>query len=188
MTWLTLLLAFLQIGFFSIGGGYATIPLIQEQVVDNYHWLSMQEFTDIITISQMTPGPLAVNTSTFTGIRILGIPGAVLATFGCVISGFVICLCLYCFFSKYRSAGPVFTVLRGLRAASIGLIAASAGTILAMALAGSTVLGGFQIPVNLIAVALFLLSLLLLRKFRLNPILVMAVSGAAGAVIYFIPW
>ena len=181
MTWLTLLLAFLQIGFFSIGGGYATIPLIQEQVVDNYHWLSMQEFTDIITISQMTPGPLAVNTSTFTGIRILGIPGAVLATFGCVISGFVICLCLYCFFSKYRSAGPVFTVLRGLRAASIG-------TILAMALAGSTVLGGFQIPVNLIAVALFLLSLLLLRRFRLNPILVMAVSGAAGAVIYSIPW
>ena len=64
----------------------------------------------------------------------------------------------------------MFTVLRGLRAASIGLIAASAGTILAMALAGSTVLGGFQIPVNLIAVALFLLSLLLLRKFRLNPI------------------
>ena len=82
----------------------------------------------------------------------------------------------------------MFTVLRGLRAASIGLITASAGTILAMALAGSTVLGGFQIPVNLIAVALFLLSLLLLRKFRLNPILVMAVSGAAGAVIYSIPW
>ena len=131
MTWLTLLLAFLQIGFFSIGGGYATIPLIQEQVVDKYHWLSMQEFTDIITISQMTPGPLAVNTSTFTGIRIMGIPGAVLATFGCIISGFVICLCLYCFFSKYKSAGPVFTVLKGLRAASIGLIAASAGTILA---------------------------------------------------------
>ena len=188
MIYIQLFLSFLQIGLFSFGGGYAAMPLIQEQVVDNYHWLSMQEFTDIITISQMTPGPLAVNTSTFTGIRILGIPGAVLATFGCVISGFVICLCLYCFFSKYRSAGPVFTVLRGLRAASIGLIAASAGTILAMALAGSTVLGGFQIPVNFIAVALFLLSLLLLRKFRLNPILVMAVSGAAGAVIYSIPW
>ena len=175
MTWLTLLLAFLQIGFFSIGGGYATIPLIQEQVVDKYHWLSMQEFTDIITISQMTPGPLAVNTSTFTGIRIMGIPGAVLATFGCIIS-------------KYKSAGPVFTVLKGLRAASIGLIAASASTILAMALAGSMVLGGISIPVNGIAVVLFLLSLILLRKFHLNPILVMAVSGVLGAAVYSIPW
>ena len=187
MTWLTLLLSFLQIGFFSIGGAYATIPLLQVQVVDTYHGLSMQEFTDIITISQMTPGPLAVNTSTFTGIRILGLFGAVLTTFGCVISGFVICLCLYRFFSKYRNAGPVFTVLKGLRAASIGLIAASAGTILTMALAGTTVLGSVTLPVNGIAAALFAVSLFLLRKFRWNPILVMAVSGVAGAVIYSLP-
>ena len=97
-----LLISFLQIGLFSVGGGYATIPLIQEQVVNIHKWLTFQEFTDIITISQMTPGPLAVNTSTFVGIRIAGIPGAIIATFGCVISGFIISIALYNFFNKYR--------------------------------------------------------------------------------------
>ena len=79
---LQLAVTFFQIGLFSIGGGYAIIPLIQEQVVERFAWVSQKTFTDIITISQMTPGPLAVNTSTFIGIQIAGIPGAVLATFG----------------------------------------------------------------------------------------------------------
>lgn len=73
---------FLQIGLCSIGGGYATIPLIQAQVVEGRHWLTLQEFTDILTISQMTPGPLAVNVSTFVGLRTAGIPGAIAATAG----------------------------------------------------------------------------------------------------------
>ena len=73
-----LVLVFFKIGLFSIGGGYAIIPLIQAQVVEHYGWISQKTFTDIITISQMTPGPLAVNTSTFIGIQIAGIAGAVL--------------------------------------------------------------------------------------------------------------
>ena len=71
---------FFKIGLFSIGGGYAILPMIKEQVVLAKHWLTGQEFTDIITISQMTPGPIAVNTSSFVGIRVAGIPGAVVAT------------------------------------------------------------------------------------------------------------
>ena len=84
---LNLFTAFFKIGLFSIGGGYAVIPNIQEQVVTARGWISQKIFTDIITISQLTPGPLAVNTSTFVGVRIAGLPGAVLATLGCVISG-----------------------------------------------------------------------------------------------------
>ena len=76
MIYLQLFLSFLQIGLFSFGGGYAAMPLIQDQVVTRYGWLSMAEFTDLITISQMTPGPIAVNSATFVGIRIAGIPGA----------------------------------------------------------------------------------------------------------------
>lgn len=76
MIYLELFLSFLQIGLFSFGGGYAAMPLIQGQVVNGHHWLSMTEFTDLITISQMTPGPIAVNSATFVGIRIAGIPGA----------------------------------------------------------------------------------------------------------------
>lgn len=82
MIYLELFLSFLQIGLFSFGGGYAAMPLIQGQVVNGHHWLSMTEFTDLITISQMTPGPIAVNSATFVGIRIAGIPGALVATLG----------------------------------------------------------------------------------------------------------
>ena len=80
-----LFLKFLKIGLLSIGGGYAIIPLIQEQVVNKAGWITEKMFTDIITISQMTPGPLAVNTSTFVGLQIGGIAGAAAATLGCVL-------------------------------------------------------------------------------------------------------
>ena len=82
MIYLQLFLSFLQIGAFSFGGGYAAMPLIQSQVVDHHGWLTMQEFTDLITISQMTPGPIAVNSATFVGIQIAGPLGALVATLG----------------------------------------------------------------------------------------------------------
>ncbi|CVI72147.1 Chromate transport protein [Clostridiales bacterium CHKCI001] len=179
-----LLISFLQIGLFSIGGGYATIPLIQEQVVNLHSWLSIQEFTDIITISQMTPGPLAVNTSTFVGIRIAGILGAVVATFGCVFSGFVISLILYRFFDKYRSAETVLNILKGLKSCSVGLIAASASTILMIAFFGTSTLDVAAFQWNLFAIGIFVTALILLRKLHLNPILVMILSGVAGYFIY----
>ena len=78
MIYLQLFLSFLQVGMFSFGGGYAALPLIQGQVVKTHSWLSMSEFTDLITISQMTPGPIAVNSATFVGEKIAGIPGALL--------------------------------------------------------------------------------------------------------------
>ena len=76
MIYFQLFLSFFQIGLLSFGGGYAAMPLIQGQVVQGHGWLSMSEFTDLITISQMTPGPIAVNSATFVGIKIAGIPGA----------------------------------------------------------------------------------------------------------------
>ena len=84
MIYWELLWSFIQIGLFSVGGGYASMPLIQAQVVDKYHWLTLTEFADIITISQMTPGPVAINSATFVGMRIGGIGGALVATLGCI--------------------------------------------------------------------------------------------------------
>lgn len=182
---LILLISFLQIGLFSIGGGYATIPLIQEQVVNIHKWLTFQEFTDIITISQMTPGPLAVNTSTFVGIRVAGIPGAVTATFGCVISGFIISILLYNFFNKYRKADTVLNILKGLRAVSVGLIASSASTILLIAFGGISKLEEAErVNINTMAIIIFAVSIFLLRKFKLNPMLMMVLSGTAGFFLY----
>lgn len=76
--YLQLFLSFLQVGLFSIGGGYAAMPLIQSEVVYGHGWLTMSEFTDLITIAEMTPGPIAVNSATFVGIRIAGVPGAII--------------------------------------------------------------------------------------------------------------
>lgn len=128
----SLFLSFFQIGLCSIGGGYAVIPLISRQAVTLEGWITAQEFTDIITISQMTPGPLAVNTSTFVGLRIDGFAGAVSATLGCVLPGLIISLLLWAFFDKFRASAPAQNALDTLRAVSAGLIASAAATILSL--------------------------------------------------------
>ena len=194
-TILELLTDFLQIGLFSIGGGYAVIPLIQEHVVDLRGWLSIQEFTDIITISQMTPGPLAVNTSTFVGLQIGGIPGAVAATLGCVFSGFVISLILCRVFDRYKKVRVWAETVKGLKAASAGLIVSAAMTIIVMAfswsgenMAGSTdplaKISNMMQNLNWIAAVIFSSALILVRKVHLNPILVMGICGLVGAAVY----
>lgn len=177
-----LVFVFFKVGLFSIGGGYAIIPLIQEQVVENFGWISRQTFTNIITISQMTPGPLAVNTSTFIGIQIAGIPGAVLATTGCVFSGICISMVLYRFFKKHSGSLYVFEVLKGLKASSVGLIISAAATILLMAFTGTDILSEVK-TIDWISAALFLCSLAALRKWKVNPVLIMAITGIAGLVI-----
>ena len=85
MIYLQLFLSFLQIGAFSFGGGYAAMPLIQEQVVLQHSWLTMDSFSNLVTIAEMTPGPIAVNAATFVGTQIAGIPGAIVATLGCIL-------------------------------------------------------------------------------------------------------
>lgn len=114
-----LFLQFLQVGLFSIGGGYATLPLIQQRIVETERWLSSQAFSDIVTISQMTPGPLAVNASTFVGLRIGGIAGAVTATVGCILPGFCLSLLLYHLFRRYQNLAGVTDILKGLKAAML---------------------------------------------------------------------
>lgn len=174
---------FFKIGALSIGGGYAIIPLIQEQVVERAGWVSEKVFTDIITISQMTPGPLAVNTSTFVGLQIAGVPGAVAATVGCVLCGVALSLALYAFFRRYRRSVYVFEVLGGLKAASLGLIMSAAGTILLLAFFGDSAPAPGARP-DWAALAVFAASLFALRRWKLNPILLMAVTGLLGVFLY----
>ena len=94
MIHLELFWSFFQIGLFSIGGGYAAMPLIQHQVVELHPWLTLEQFSDIITISQMTPGPIAINSATFVGLQLGGLPGALVATAGCVLPSCIIVLTL----------------------------------------------------------------------------------------------
>ncbi|CBZ05265.1 chromate transporter [Clostridium botulinum] len=183
-TIITLFISFLQIGLFSIGGGYAIIPLIQEQVVNSYKWLTLQEYTDIITISQMTPGPLVVNTASFVGIRIASISGAIVATLGSILSGFIISILLYNFFKKHKDIDSISNILRGLRSSSVGLIASAASTIILIAFFGTSSFNVKDISINITAIIVFIISLFLLRKYKLNPILIMILTGVVGLFFY----
>ena len=109
MLLIRLFLSFIQVGLFSVGGGYAAIPLIQNQIVNIHGLMTLEEFTDLITIAEMTPGPISINSSTFVGMRLSGPFGVILCTLGCIIPSFIICLTLAHFYYKYRSFEGVQT-------------------------------------------------------------------------------
>ena len=114
MIYFELFWSFFQIGLFSIGGGYAAMPLIQHQAVDVHSWLTMTQFADIMTIAEMTPGPIAINSATFVGIQTAGLPGAVIATFGCITPSCVIVMTLAYVYYRFRGLTMVQGILAGL--------------------------------------------------------------------------
>ena len=178
MIHLELFLSFLQVGLFSIGGGYAAIPLIQNQVVKFHPWLSMNEFTNLITIAEMTPGPIAVNSATFVGIRIAGLSGAIVATLGCILpSCFIVSLLAYIYF-RYKSVPALQSILSSLRPAVVALIASAGLSILQLVVFGENVIQFSKI--DWIGVVLFVAAFIVLRKLKWNPILVMCLCGVAG--------
>lgn len=174
MIYLQLFLSFLQIGLFSFGGGYASLPLIQEQVVTQHQWLTMSEFTDLITISQMTPGPIAVNSATFVGIKIAGIGGALCATAGCILPSCIIVALLAKLYFKYRNLTVMSDVLSALRPAVVAMIAAAGVSVLVSAFWGERI--NIQ-ATQWVLVAAFAVCFVLLRKTKLNPVWVMVIAG-----------
>ncbi len=181
MIYLKLFWSFIQIGLFSIGGGYAAMPLIQAQAVEQHAWLSINEFIDLITIAEMTPGPIAVNSATFVGIRIAGIGGAIVATLGCILPSLIIVSLLSYVYTKYKNISILQSVLKSLRPAVVALIASAGLSILLKVVFG----GGAMVlaNINVIGICLFAAAFFVLRKFKWNPILVMTLCGAAGLLL-----
>lgn len=185
MIYIRLFWSFFQIGLFSFGGGYAAMPLIQNQIVDLNGWLSMNEFTDIITISQMTPGPIAINSATFVGLQMGGILGAVVATLGCVLPSSVIAILLVKLYYKYREMSVMKGIMSGLRPAVVAMIASAGLSILVMSLWGEG--GTFSLAnFDFIAAVIFIAALVVLRLFKVNQIYVMLGAGILGAAAYMI--
>ena len=181
MIYLQLFWSFLQVGMFSIGGGYAAMPLIQAQVVDKYQWLTMGEFTDLVTIAEMTPGPITINSATFVGIRIGGVPGAAVATLGSIFPALIIVTILAVVYYKYKGLDLLRSILASLRPAVVALIASAGLTILIQ-----VVFGGEGIAwgnVNWIGVVLFAGAFFVMRKFKKSPILVMLSCGVLGLAV-----
>ena len=184
MTLLSLFWSFAQVGLFSIGGGYAAMPLIQAQVVDVRGWLSVAEFADLVTIAEMTPGPIAINAATFVGLRIAGVAGAVAATFGCILPSLLIVSLLARIYSRHQRGLVLQGVLGALRPAVVALIASAGLTILWQVLFQG--LPPVRTNFQWLGAALFAAAFVILRKLRWSPILVMLLCGAAGLGIGFL--
>lgn len=181
-----LFLSFLQVGLFSVGGGYAAIPLIQAQIVDVYKLMSLAEFTDLITIAEMTPGPISINSATFVGTRLAGPFGAIICTLGCIIPSFIICLTLAYFYYKYRKFSGVQIVLSALRPAVVSLIAGAGFSILLLGLFGSEDATMSFSNLRYIELGLFIGCLYILRRHKTNAISIIFGSGVVGTLLYFI--
>ncbi len=184
MLLIKLFFAFMQVGLFSVGGGYAAIPLIQEQIVNIHKLMTLEEFSDLITVAEMTPGPISINSATFVGMRIAGIPGVLLCTLGCIIPSFCICLILAHFYYKYRTVSGVQVVLGSLRPAVVSLIASAGASILMLGLfqaeLGEIVFSNLRI----VELVIFVAALVILRKYKVSAIAIILGSGVVGTVIY----
>lgn len=181
---LDLFLSFLKIGLFSIGGGYVAMPLIQAETVTQHSWLTMQEFADLVTIAEMTPGPIALNGATFVGQRLLGLPGALIATLGFVLPSLVLMSLLTLVYLRFRAGKGMQVMLSSIRPVVVALIASAAFSLLKNALFGHATPAWAAL--SLPALVLCLLAFLLLRTRKASPILVMALCGGAGLLLYLL--
>ena len=183
---LDLLFAFLQVGAFSIGGGYAAMPLIKSLTVDSHAWLTAAEFADLVTIAEMPPGPIALNAATFVGMRMAGFPGAIVATLGCVIPSILIVSILSWLYARYKSGKVMQSILGTLRPVVVALIASAAVTLIRVACTASS--GGFSLPGCLLMIAAFLALRVKVKGKAISPILVMALCGAGGILLHVVGW
>ena len=182
MSWMIyweLFWSFVKVGAFCVGGGYASMPLIQAQVIDEHGWLTMQQFIDIFTISQMTPGPIGINAATFVGTKVAGLPGAVCATVGFVFPSVIIVLILAHVFFKDGDIGPVRGILNGLRPAVVALICSAGLSFVFLALWNTEALPKDFTKIDLIGVIVLPISLWCIRH-KMSVIKLLCMSGVLG--------
>ncbi|MFI3266211.1 MAG: chromate transporter [Rikenellaceae bacterium] len=174
MLYLQILFVYLKIGFFGFGGGYAMLSLIHNEIVVNHQWLSEMELTDIIAISQMTPGPIAINSATYVGYSVTGnIWGAILATLAVCTPAMTLMLLITRFYIKLRDNKYISSAMEGMKPMLVAMIASAAVLLLS---SPENCIDTFS---WIILGAAFILSL-----FKVNPILLIVLAGVAGFIIY----
>jgi len=185
---LSLFLRFCQIGILGFGGGYAILPLIQDVTVQTEGWLTQAEFTNLVTISQLTPGPILLNSATFVGTKMAGIPGGLVATLGSVTPSFFLILLLSMLYFRYRNLNAIKGMLRVLKPAVVGLIA-SAGAAILLSVLFPAAVGGWRditgiAQFDIIGLALAAGAYAAIARFKVNPMVVIAAGGLIGGILY----
>ncbi len=190
MLFLKLFLVFSKIGIFNFGGGYAMLSLIYGEVVMKNHWLSNAEFTDIVAISQSTPGPIGINAATYVGYvsainagypSWVGTLAAVLASLSIIWLPFILMICISRYLLRHKDEPIVENIFKALRPTIIGLIAAAALLLMNRENFGSPTQDTFQF---VLSVALFVVAFFATKQWKVNPILVMLACGVVGLLVY----
>ena len=190
MIFFELLCSFLMIGLFSFGGGYGMLSVIQGEVVTHHAWLTAAEFTDIVAVSQMTPGPIGINSATYvgytavfnaTGSEALAVLGSLTASIAVMLPSIVLMLIVSRFFMKYSKHKNVENVFLLLRPAVVGLIASAALLLMTEENFGSPTETPLQFWVS---VALFVAAFVAMKFFKVSPILILILAGVFGGVFY----
>lgn len=174
MIYLELFYTFFIIGIFTFGGGYAMLSLIQNEVVVKHAWLTAHQFTDIVAISQMTPGPIGINSATYVGYTVTGnVFGSALATIAITLPSFIIILTICRIFAKFKEGKGFNSIMKILRPVVIGMIAAAAGILVTK-----------ENFIDLYSVIIFVAAFVAGQWLKVSPILTIIIAGAAGLLIY----
>ena len=173
---------FCKIGLFCVGGGYASLPWIQAAVVDDYHWLTMTEFIDIFTISQMTPGPIGINAATFVGTKIAGTPGAIAATIGFITPSLILCLLITYLMKKYGELSVIKGTLNGLRPAVVALICTAGLSFIWLSVWNTEAVPTDFADFDIKGIIILLLAMIAVRK-KVSVITLLFGSGIAGLIL-----
>jgi chromate transporter len=181
-----LFIAFLIIGISAFGGGYAVMPLIQHYIVDTHHWITMLELVDITSISQMTPGPIMINAATFVGIKVAGIFGGVIATFGSVLPSFILVVILAMIFERHGKLDFIQNIMKGLRPTIVGLIFLAAFTLVSASLFNDQ-LPWISNQIDWVAVIAFTAVMALSIKTKLDTVALVGIGGLIGIILMFFP-
>ncbi len=190
LLFLRLFWTFFLIGLFGFGGGYAMISMIQGEIVTHYHWLTMGEFTDIVAISQSTPGPIGINSATYVGYTSIinagyshawGVLGSFVASFAVVLPSFVLMILISKFLLKYYTHPAVENTFAGLRPAVVGLLAAAALLLMNAENFSSYAESPWQFCIS---VAIFAFAFISQRVYKMNPIHILLLCGIAGLILF----
>lgn len=186
MIYFELFWSFCMVGAFCVGGGYASIPLIQTQVIDIHHWIGFSEFVDVVAISQMTPGPIGINAATFVGTKVAGLGGAVAATAGFVTPSLIIMITLAKLLTKYGEMGMIRGVLNGLRPAVVALIISAGVMFLSLSLWNLEKIPALWTDPDLVSTIVLLVALLLIKKKVCGVIQTLLGSGLLSLALYLL--
>lgn len=190
--YLKLFWTFFKIGLFGFGGGYGMISLIHNDVVEKQHWISNTEFTDIVAVSQMTPGPIGINSATYVGYKAIenagmtrteAICGSLLASFSVMLPSFILMLLISAFFMRYKNHPSVQTVLKWLRPVVVGMLVAAVLLLLNEENLGSFSTQKLQFYVS---IGLFILAFVATYFWKIGPIKVILLAGLFGGLFYSI--